>query len=110
MPTRPTDEELSGASYSKAAEGRNDPNYDKEIEETLQNKRTLEAQVVSVQVIDGYDPHVRVRAGRNVARARDVARAISDLSDAPLIDETRFRAPNGRQQPPRHTYYKDDQK
>lgn len=101
------DTELEGASYALASKGRNDPDYDKTLEEYARNAKVLQRNVTSVQVIGGYDPHIKVRADRK--RIRETAAAIADLADAPLADAS-TKAPNGYRQPPRHTYYREDRR
>lgn len=108
--TKIDDEELAGAAYAKAAEGRNDPNYHAEVAAKARDLRTIEATVASVQIVGGSDPQIRVRCGRRpMGAVVKTAMAIGRLADAPVINAEAFRAPNGYRQPPRHTFYRDDQ-
>ena len=106
----PTAAELEAAAWAKAHEGKNDPNYREELAAKARDLRTVEATVASVQIVGGSDPQIRVRCGRRpIGAVVKTAMAIGRLADAPVINAEAFRAPNGYRQPPRHTFYRDDQ-
>ncbi|MGE0699095.1 MAG: hypothetical protein AB7O57_08370 [Hyphomicrobiaceae bacterium] len=77
-----------------------------EIGQYVREVRTVQRNVTSVQIIDGYDPHVKVRV-KDRKQLHAVGDALGEIADAPVAT-TGVHAPNGYRQPPAHTFYRDD--
>lgn len=108
------DEELAGLSYAKAAEARNDPNYDRDLREQAADVQAVANEVSTVTIVTGRDPHIAVRLGdaRNQPKLRQAAQRMGKLFEAPVLNAASPQpgdSGNARfSQPPRYTHWTRD--
>lgn len=114
------DGELEGASYAKALESRNDPDYDKDVQKKLKAMATLEKGVAAAELHEdnpGEVAHIRlyfaVKTGRAARRA--IMNAICKLCgiktwtrvDTPMPGNAAELPQESWHSPPVHTFLQD---